>query len=173
MTRAAQPVPPAAVRALVGLGANLGDARATLRAAAEALARLPSTEVLARSALYRTAPVEATGPDFYNAVVCLKTGLAALALLDALQAIELDFGRQRPFRNAPRTLDLDVLTYGDEVLHSDRLTVPHPRLHQRAFVLRPLLDVAPDLIVPGIGAAQACWPGVADQGIERVGGTGW
>ena len=171
--RAAEPARLAPVRALVALGANLGDARATLRAAGEALAHLPSTQVIARSSLYRTAPVEATGPDFYNAVVCLKTGLAALDLLDALQAIELDFGRQRPFRNAPRTLDLDVLTYGDEQLHSDRLTIPHPRLHQRAFVLRPLLDVAPDLIVPGIGAAQACLPGVADQGIERVGGTDW
>lgn len=171
--RAAEPPPPAPVRALVALGANLGDARATLRAAGEALARLPSTQVLARSALYRTAPVEAAGPDFYNAVVSLKTELTALGLLDALQAIENDFGRQRPFRNAPRTLDLDVLTFGDEPLQSDRLILPHPRLHQRAFVLRPLLDVAPDLIIPGMGLAQACVPGVADQVIERVADTDW
>ena len=133
-------------RAYVGLGANLGaDPGATLSQAALHLAALPGTRVAALSSVWRSAPVEAQGPDFLNAVVALDTGLAPLPLLDALQAIEQAHGRERPYRNAPRTLDLDLLLYGDIALDSPRLILPHPRLGERAFVLRPLLELAPGL----------------------------
>ena len=133
-------------RAYVGLGANLGaDLLATLTQAAQALAALPDTRLLALSSAWRSAPVDAGGPDFLNAVAALETGLPPLELLDALQAIEQAHGRERPYRNAPRTLDLDLLLYGDLVLDTARLTLPHPRLAERAFVLRPLLEIAPDL----------------------------
>jgi len=134
------------VTAWVALGGNLGDARATVLQAIDALARLPESQLMARSRLYRTAPHEASGPDFINAVVRLQTGLTAPALLDALQAIETAAGRERPYPNAPRTLDLDVLFYGDARIDSPRLTVPHPRLRTRAFVLHPLADVSPERV---------------------------
>jgi 2-amino-4-hydroxy-6-hydroxymethyldihydropteridine diphosphokinase len=157
--------------AWIGLGANLGDAAATLRAAFAALSALPRTRLLARSSLYRTAPVDATGPDYLNAVAQIATGLSAQELLAQLHAIERQHGRERPFRNAPRTLDLDLLVYGDEVISTPELTVPHPRLRQRAFVLVPLAEVAPALEVPGLGAIAGLLPGVADQAIERLTGT--
>jgi 2-amino-4-hydroxy-6-hydroxymethyldihydropteridine diphosphokinase len=134
------------VTAYIALGGNLGDAQATVAAAFEALARLPDTRLTARSRLYRTAPHEATGPDFINAVACVETRLTAPGLLQALQGLENDAGRQRPFPNAPRTLDLDILLYGQARIDSPALTVPHPRMRGRAFVLRPLADVAPDQV---------------------------
>ena len=134
------------VTAFVALGANLGQARASVLAAFDALANLPDTRLTGRSRLYRTAPHEASGPDFINAVARLETRLSAPALLDALQAIENAAGRERPFPNAPRTLDLDLLLYGDARIDSPRLTVPHPRMQGRAFVLRPLADVAPERV---------------------------
>lgn len=134
------------VTALVALGANLGEARASVLAAFDALATLPDTQLTARSRLYRTAPHEASGPDFINAVVRLETRLSAPALLDAMQAIENAAGRERPFVNAPRTLDLDLLLYGNARIDSPRLTVPHPRMQGRAFVLYPLADVAPERV---------------------------
>lgn len=150
--------------AYVGLGANLGnDPGATLTQAALHLAALPGCRVAALSSIWRSAPVDAEGPDFLNAVVALDTTLAPLELLDALQAIEQAHGRERPYRNAPRTLDLDLLLYGDEVLTTPRLTLPHPRLGERAFVLRPLLEIAPDLI--GLASGTA-WQ---SQRIERLG----
>ncbi|MFT7773562.1 2-amino-4-hydroxy-6-hydroxymethyldihydropteridine diphosphokinase [Roseateles sp.] len=133
-------------RAYVGLGTNLGaDLHATLTQAALRLAALPDTRVAALSSAWRSAPVDAGGPDFLNAVAALDTAVPALELLDALQVIELAYGRERPYRNAPRTLDLDLLLYGDLTLDTPRLTLPHPRLGQRAFVLRPLLEIAPEL----------------------------
>lgn len=150
-----------AVTAFVGLGANLGDARAAVEAALHALADLPLTRLLGRSRLYRSAPHEACGPDFINAVAQLETGLTAPALLDALQVLEAAAGRQRPYRNAPRTLDLDLLLYGDACLASPRLTVPHPRLYERAFVLQPLAELAPERVPSASLAAvqeQAIWP---------------
>ena len=151
-------------RAYVGLGANLGeDPGATLTQAALRLAVLPGTQVAALSSVWRSAPVDAEGPDFLNAVAALDTTLAPLELLDALQAIERAHGRERPYRNAPRTLDLDLLLHGDAVLTTPRLTLPHPRLGERAFVLRPLLEIAPDLI--GLAAGRA-WQ---TQRIERLG----
>jgi 2-amino-4-hydroxy-6-hydroxymethyldihydropteridine diphosphokinase len=162
---------PARVRAYVGLGANLGDAPATVLAAWQALAELPQTTAVARSALYRSAPIDATGPDFINAVAALDTALAPLALLDALQALELRFGRERPYRNAPRTLDLDLLLHGEAPWATERLQLPHPRAHQRAFVLRPLLELDPGLSLPGLGPAAHWLAGVADQPIERLSET--
>ncbi len=150
------------VLAHVALGANLGDARATVRDAIAALGRLPQTRLLRASALYRSAPWEASGPDFINAVAAIETGLDAHELLQALQALELQAGRERPYRNAPRTLDLDLLLYGDAVIDTPDLSVPHPRLRERAFVLLPLAEIAPALVTAS--ELQA----VADQAIERL-----
>ena len=133
-------------RAYVGLGANVGaDLLGTLTRAAQALAMLPGTRLAALSSAWHSAPVDACGPDFLNAVAALDTLLAPIELLDALQAIELAHGRERPYRHAPRTLDLDLLLYANQVLDTPRLTLPHPRLAERAFVLRPLLEIAPEL----------------------------
>ena len=123
---------------------------------------------MASSSLYRSAPVEASGPDFINAVAELHTTLPALALLHLLQAIEQDFGRMRSVRNAPRTLDLDLLCYGDAVLHSDELTLPHPRAHLRAFVLLPLAEIDPQLSLPGLGPIGPWIECSAGQDIERL-----
>ena len=150
------------MRAWIGLGANLGDARAALRAAVLAMAALPGTRVQQISSIYRSAPVDAGGPDYLNAVVELETPLAPLALLHALQGIEQAAGRERPYRNAPRTLDLDVLLCDGERIASAELTVPHPRMGERAFVLLPLAELAPGLV----SATQLA--AVAGQRIERV-----
>lgn len=150
------------VHAWVGLGANLGDARATVEAALAALDGLPGTRLAARSSLYRTAPWEASGPDFFNAVAEVETRLTAPDLLRALRDLEHAAGRERPYVNAPRTLDLDLLLYGSASVSSAFLTVPHPRMWQRAFVLLPLAETAPAL-VPAV-ALDA----VAGQAIERL-----
>lgn len=150
------------VVAYVALGANLGDARAALNAAVEALDDLPGTRVTARSSLYRSAPVDAGGPDYLNAVVRLTTGLTAPRLLEMLQQLEQAAGRERPYHHAPRTLDLDLLLYGDARIDSPRLTVPHPRMGARAFVLQPLAEIDASLVAPEALAA------VAGQRIERM-----
>jgi 2-amino-4-hydroxy-6-hydroxymethyldihydropteridine diphosphokinase len=155
-------------RVFVGLGANLGNARATVGWALQALRQLPGTRVVAASSLYRSAPVQASGPDFINAVAELRTGLEPGALLAALQSLEQQQGRERPFRNAPRTLDLDLLLHGERVLQDPSLTLPHPRLHERAFVLLPLLELAPALVHPLLGPLQVCVAATADQPIERL-----
>ena len=155
-------------RVFVGLGANLGDARAALAAALDALDSHPAIERVATSSLYRTAPVDATGPDYLNAVVELRTTLGPLDLLKALQAIESDHGRQRPYPNAPRTLDLDLLLFGQRELDDPALTLPHPRLHQRAFVLEPLAQIAPDLMHPRLGRLRDLRERVVDQAIEKM-----
>lgn len=138
------------VLAYIGLGANLGDPAAALHEAFEHLTQLPHTHLVARSSLWRTAPVDAQGPDFVNAVAALSTRLTAPALLHALQQLEAQAGRERPWRNAPRTLDLDLLLYGHGSIASPALTVPHPRMHARAFVLAPLAEIAPDRVPPGV-----------------------
>ena len=156
--------------AWVGIGANLGDARANVVDAIERLARLPGARLVQASSLYRTAPIDSSGDDYVNAVAMLDTDLDAHTLLQALFAIEQAHGRERPYRNAPRTLDLDLLLYGDQVIDdAPTLIVPHPRMHERAFVLAPLADVAPDLVIPGRGAVSALRAQVADQAIERLG----
>jgi 2-amino-4-hydroxy-6-hydroxymethyldihydropteridine diphosphokinase len=159
---------PAAQRAYVGLGANLGAARAALQAAVAAIATLPQTLLVARSGDWRSAPVQAEGPDFINAVVAVDTSLAPHDLLARLQDIEQAHGRSRPYRNAPRTLDLDLLLYGSLQLDTPELTLPHPRLHERAFVLQPLAQVAPALVIPGRGALAALLERVAGQRIEPL-----
>jgi 2-amino-4-hydroxy-6-hydroxymethyldihydropteridine diphosphokinase len=142
-------------RAFVGIGANLGDPAAQVRAAIDALAALPETRLVAASSLYRTAPVGYTAqPDFVNAAVLLETGLGPRALLGELARIEAAAGRARQFRNAPRTLDLDLLVYGDETLAEPGLAVPHPRLHERAFALAPLVELDPGCVIPGRGPAR-------------------
>ncbi|MEO5660047.1 MAG: 2-amino-4-hydroxy-6-hydroxymethyldihydropteridine diphosphokinase [Polaromonas sp.] len=159
-----------AVTAYIALGANLGDAVAALQQAVKALSQLPLTQVLQTSSLYKTAPIDtdssrvapAAGNDYVNAVVSLQTGLCAPALLDQLQQLELQAGRERPYRNAPRTLDLDLLLYGSACMESARLTLPHPRLRQRAFVLVPLAEIAPDQVSAEQLAA------VRHQAIERL-----
>jgi 2-amino-4-hydroxy-6-hydroxymethyldihydropteridine diphosphokinase len=138
----------APVRAFVALGANLGDAVTAVQQALTALDGLPATRVLRRSSLYRSSPVQASGPDFINAVAALETGLDAHALLARLQDLERAAGRERPYPNAPRTLDLDLLLYGAASVDSPRLSVPHPRMTQRAFVLRPLAEIAPEQVDP-------------------------
>ncbi|MBK6470215.1 MAG: 2-amino-4-hydroxy-6-hydroxymethyldihydropteridine diphosphokinase [Betaproteobacteria bacterium] len=155
-------------RVFVGLGANLGDARAALSAAVAGLTALPGTQVVHCSSLYRSAPVDAQGPDFVNAVVELRTTLPPTALLRALQALEQAHGRLRPYRHAPRTLDLDLLLYGKRLLTTDALTVPHPRLHERAFVLQPLLELAPAAAHPGLGPLAPWAAATAAQAVERM-----
>lgn len=155
--------------AYIALGANLGDPAATVNAAFAALDQLPEGRLLAKSALYRTAPVGiADQPEFVNAAAQLDTMLAPEALLDALLGIEQTFGRIRAERNGPRTLDLDLLLYDELTLSTPRLTLPHPRLHLRAFVLQPLAELAPDLEIPGRGRLAAWLPAVANQGICRL-----
>jgi 2-amino-4-hydroxy-6-hydroxymethyldihydropteridine diphosphokinase len=156
------------MRAFVGLGANLGDAAGALADALERLARLPGTRRVAVSSVYRTAPIDSHGPDYLNAVAELDTTLPAPELLQALQAIELAHGRARPYRNAPRTLDLDLLLHGDTVIDEPGLVVPHPRLHQRAFVLVPLLELDPALGHPTLGPLAPFLARVADQPIRKA-----
>ncbi|WP_310565227.1 2-amino-4-hydroxy-6-hydroxymethyldihydropteridine diphosphokinase [Hydrogenophaga sp.] len=136
------------VTAYVALGANLGDAAQTLRDALHRLDHTPGLRLIHASSLYRTAPIDSSGPDYLNAVAEVSTTLTAPALLAALQAIELAHGRERPYRNAPRTLDLDLLLYGDARIESPALTVPHPRMGERAFVLVPLAEIAPNTVSP-------------------------
>lgn len=161
--------------ACIGLGANLGDTGATLDAACAALQHLPDTDCVAVSGRWCSRPVDSSGPDYLNAAACVRTRLSPDALLAALQAIENDHGRERPYRNAPRTLDLDLLLYGQVRLDTARLTLPHPRLMARAFVLLPLLELCAAL--PG-GIVLPGDPPVAEvaalarelalaQGIER------
>ena len=154
--------------AYLGLGANLGDARQTLKDAVVCLAQHASVTVLAKSSFYRSAPVDAGGDDYLNVATAIDTTLSAHQLLALCLSIEHHFGRERPFRNAPRTLDLDILLYGDETIDSPELEVPHPRMTQRAFVIVPLLELDPALEIPGLGPLRDCLAGVADQRIERV-----
>ena len=160
----------AATKAFIGLGANLGDPGAQVRRALLALAGLPGTRLVAASSLYRSAPVGYTvQPDFVNAVAEVETRLGALALLGELLATEARFGRVRTLPNAPRTLDLDLLLYGDRVISEPGLIVPHPRMHERAFVLAPLAEIAPDIAIPGKGRAGALLAACAGQKVEKIG----
>ena len=156
-------------RAVIGLGANLGDPVEQLRAAIDAIGRLPHMRIVAASSFYRTAPVGfAAQPDFINAAVSIDTELEPRALLDALKSIEIAAGRERSFKDAPRILDLDVLLYDDRVIDAPGLTIPHPRLHERAFALGPLVEIEPDAVVPGRGRAADLLARCADQKIQRI-----
>ena len=154
----------------VALGSNLENPEAQVRAAVEALAMLPDTRLARVSSLYRSAAVGFTDqPDFVNAVACIETALAPRALLDALLAIERRHGRVRDFQNAPRTLDLDIVMYSDATVDEPGLTIPHPRMHERAFVLVPLAEIAPDTIVRGRGRAKDLLSRIDTSGITHAG----
>jgi 2-amino-4-hydroxy-6-hydroxymethyldihydropteridine diphosphokinase len=156
------------ISAYIGLGANLDDPAAQITQAMDELARLPESRLTARSSLYASAPVGYKAqPDFINAVVEIETRLAPRTLLSALLDIEHHHGRNRSFRNAPRTLDLDLLVYGRARFHEEGLTLPHPRMHERAFVLLPLLEIAPALSIPGLGRADALLALCASQDVHR------
>lgn len=153
----------------VGLGSNLDDPQAQVRRAIDELAQLPDTRREAVSGLYRTPPMGPPGqPDYINAVAALTTRLDPHRLLDELQAIERAHDRVRAERWGPRTLDLDILLYGQQVLDDERLVVPHPGIAARAFVLLPLAEIAPDLLIPGLGAPAALLAQVNLEGISRL-----
>jgi 2-amino-4-hydroxy-6-hydroxymethyldihydropteridine diphosphokinase len=153
----------AEVLAYIALGANLGDAQSQVRQAIHNIAQLPDTRLVGTSSLYRTAPFEARGPDYINAVIVILTRLDGHELLLRLQHLEVAQGRERSFRNAPRTLDLDILLYGNATINTPTLQVPHPRMFERAFVLVPLAEIAPDWVT----AAQLT--AVSTQEIVRLG----
>jgi len=150
------------VNVYAGLGANLGHARQSIDSAILALGKLPETLLVGRSSFYQSAPFQADGPDYTNAVVHLRTRLNAIDLLRAFQIVEDLAGRERPYRNAPRTLDIDLLLYGDGNIQSPELQVPHPRMHERAFVLLPLSELAPELVTTDE------LRGVQDQVVNRL-----
>ena len=160
----------ATVRAFIGLGANLGEPETQVRRAAAALAGIAGTRRVAVSSLYTSAPIGVgVQPDFVNAVAEVETELDARALLEALLALEARFGRKRESPGAARTLDLDLLLYGDRVIAEPGLVVPHPRMHERAFVLAPLTEIAPDIAIPGKGRAKVLLAACSDQKIEKIG----
>lgn len=156
-------------RAFIALGSNLQDPAAQVTRAFDRIAELPETRLIRRSSLYRTAPVGYDNqPDFINAAAEVATELPALELLRALLALESSFGRERPFPNAPRVLDLDLLLYDDLVMQTPELTLPHPRMHERGFVLYPLAEIAPDAVIHGKGRVADLVTACADQGVERM-----
>ncbi len=158
-------------RAYIGLGANQGEPVDTLRAAIESLKSIERTQFVSVSPFYTSAPVDAEGPDFVNAVACVDTELEPYALLLHLLDIEMMLGRKRRAtdrKNAPRKVDLDLLLVGDLIMRATPLTLPHPRLHHRAFVLRPLLDLVPDLVAPALGPVASYLDKLADQRVELL-----
>jgi len=156
--------------AYIGIGSNLEQPRAQVERALDELADIPRSRLARRSSLYASAPLGyAAQPEFVNAVARLDTDLAPLELLSRLQAIETGHGRERSFANAPRTLDLDLLLFGEQRIATPELVVPHPRMHERAFVLLPLLEIAPGLTIPGRGGAAACAAALSGQKVERLG----
>jgi 2-amino-4-hydroxy-6-hydroxymethyldihydropteridine diphosphokinase len=161
-------VEPGAHRYFVGLGANLGDRIGTLRAAVQQLKPWMIEGSLRESSLWESEAIDGPGPAYINAVIRFDCRLAPLALLDVLQGIELAFGRQRSTRNAARTLDLDLLLADEQRIEQDRLQVPHPRMHQRAFVLQPLLELEPELSIPGIGPASKWLSASSGQTCRRL-----
>jgi 2-amino-4-hydroxy-6-hydroxymethyldihydropteridine diphosphokinase len=155
--------------AFVGLGANLGEPQRQVREAFRELDAIPHTRLVRTSSLYRSEPLGyAAQPGFVNAVAQIETGLSAERLLAELQAIEAAHGRTRSFANAPRTLDLDLLLFGNAVLDTGKLVLPHPRMHERAFVLIPLVEIAPDTGVPGRGRAKNLLEKCSNQGVEKL-----
>lgn len=157
------------IEAFIGIGSNLEHPMDQVRRALSALHQPPDLACVARSSLYETDPVGYLDqPKFINAVARVMTTLSAHELLDRLRGIEARHGRQRDIPDGPRTLDLDLLTFGDQVIRDPRLQVPHPRLHQRAFVLLPLLEIAPGLVIPGAGYAKDCLAAISPQGVVRL-----
>jgi len=156
--------------AYVGIGSNLDEPARQVEQALLELDRLPHSRVVKRSSLYKSAPLGyASQPDYVNAVAQLETGIPAERLLSELQEIESRHARKRSFANAPRSLDLDLLIFGDSELKTKDLTLPHPRMHQRAFVLRPLVEISPEISIPGVGPAKDSLKNVENQIVERIG----
>jgi 2-amino-4-hydroxy-6-hydroxymethyldihydropteridine diphosphokinase len=156
------------MRAYIGLGANLGDPASQVRGAIARLAELRDSRLIAASSLYHTAPIGyLEQPDFVNAVVAVETALPAATLLGELRRIEASYRRERAFANAPRTLDLDLLLYGEDTIATPELEVPHPRMHERAFVLAPLAEISPEVRIPGRGLVAVLLAALSDQGVRR------
>jgi len=156
--------------AYVGIGSNQAEPVKQVEEALLELDRLPHSRLVKRSSLYKSAPVGfADQADFINAVAQLETGIPADRLLSELQQIESRHGRRRSFANAPRTLDLDLLLFAKLELRTQRLTLPHPRMHERAFVLKPLLEISPEISIPGVGPAKDSLKNVENQIVERIG----
>ncbi|MCB1948568.1 2-amino-4-hydroxy-6-hydroxymethyldihydropteridine diphosphokinase [Nitrosomonas sp.] len=155
--------------AFIALGSNLDNPLKQIKTACQEIAALPKTSLIQHSSLYKSAPIAPQEqPDYINAVAKIDTGLTPVELLNALLAIEQRHGRVRDFRNAPRTLDLDILLYGALQLNSNDLTIPHPRMIQRAFVLYPLMEIAPDCYIPGHGKINQLIAACSDQVITRL-----
>lgn len=160
---------PSVIDAYIGLGSNLDGPIPRVRAAIARLDGVRDTQLVAASSLYVSAPVGYLDqPDFVNAVARVRTSLTARELLEALLDIEREHGRRREFPNAPRTLDLDLLLYGTDVVREEGLCVPHPRMAERAFVLAPLHEICPSALIPGAGPVSALMAGVADQAVARL-----
>lgn len=157
-------------KAYVALGANLGQALQALKEVVDRINNEDEIAVIKTSSFYKTVPIDSTGPDYINAVIEIQTELSDEQLLERLLEIEKDFGRVRPagIHNAPRPMDLDLLLFEDEVKQSEFLTLPHPRMHERAFVLVPLCEISPEIVIPGKGLAKDYLKSVAEQGIERL-----
>jgi len=155
-------------RAFIGFGGNIGDTRQLITDAIVCLALRCELQVIAKSCFYQSAPVEAAGGDYINAVIEIETQLSPYGLLHICQAIEKEFGRERPYLNAPRTLDLDILFFEGISQNDSELTLPHPRIIERSFVLLPLLEIAPDIFLPNLGELKTYLPKVAHQRIEKL-----
>jgi 2-amino-4-hydroxy-6-hydroxymethyldihydropteridine diphosphokinase len=155
-------------RAFIGFGGNIGDTRQLITDAIVCLALRSELQILAKSCFYQSAPVDATGGDYINAVIEIETELTPYGLLHVCQAIEQEFGRERPYSNAPRTLDLDILSFEGVIQNETELILPHPRIIERSFVLLPLLEIAPNFFLPGLGELKTYLPKVADQRIEKL-----
>lgn len=157
-------------KVLLGLGGNIGDAKQTLKDAIICLAQNPHIEVTSRSCYYKSAPINATGEDFVNNVIAITTNLDPLTLLKVCQSVEDTFGRERPFPNAPRTIDIDILTYDNLEQNHPDLTLPHPRMVERLFVLLPLLEIEPELTLPKVGPLKNLIQNLTSQRIEKIQG---
>ena len=156
-------------KAFIAIGSNLQQPRSQVEEAFEGLSKLPQTELIKRSSLYRTAPMGYDNqPDFINAVAEISTAFGPLELMRALLELELAHGRERPFPNAPRVLDLDLLLYNDTIMDSPELTLPHPRMHTRGFVLLPLSEIAPNMVIPQHGKVAELAQKCMDQGVEKL-----
>jgi 2-amino-4-hydroxy-6-hydroxymethyldihydropteridine diphosphokinase len=155
--------------AYIGIGSNLDEPKSHVCLAFEDLAQIPGTTVVKRSSLYRSAPVGyADQPEFVNAVAQIETSLPATRLLAELKEIEARHGRHRSFKNAPRPLDLDILLYGELTMSLAHLTLPHPRMHERAFVLKPLMEISSEVVIPGVGSVKDLLEIIKDQKAERI-----
>jgi 2-amino-4-hydroxy-6-hydroxymethyldihydropteridine diphosphokinase len=155
-------------RAFIGFGGNVGDTRQLITDAIVCLAQRCELQILAKSCFYQSAPFEAAGGDYINSVIEIETQLSPYGLLHVCQAVEQEFGRERPYANAPRTIDLDILSFEGVSQTDTELTIPHPRIIERSFVLLPLLEIAPDFFLPNWGELKAYLPKVADQRIEKL-----